>query len=208
MSQNIECTECHDLVSVEARTITLPYVCVECQRAPELLEAMAPAGLKIEESDNTPCGCTPTDETTSLLLEDLSNQLEMARLEVNGLRLVFNDSQDAVERLRSENSQLHQNIDVLLDQKNKLAEENKGLAGELVDSYFENFLFRIANSKQIEKLQILRKELFMAAVRYRGLKDEFAYAAKRLFELAAELGKAEKSADVWRRRAEFAKRRR
>lgn len=39
----IECTECHDLIDTTANTVVLPFICGECQKAPELLAAMAPA---------------------------------------------------------------------------------------------------------------------------------------------------------------------
>jgi hypothetical protein len=94
----IECTECHDIIDTTAKTVVFPFVCAGCQKDNELLAAMAPAPVVVEETDNHSCDSASIENTT-LLIEDLQNQLSFAKQEVNGLRLVYNDAQDTVEQL-------------------------------------------------------------------------------------------------------------
>ena len=83
------CTVCSEPKVVTSRSVVLPFVCDECQKAEELYNAMAPTpALKIEESDNHACdsACdSATIENTTLLIEDQANQLALAKNEVEGL---------------------------------------------------------------------------------------------------------------------------
>ena len=87
MMTTMICTECSEPKVVTSRGVTLPFVCEECQKAPELLAAMAPSGLKIEDADNHACD-SATIENTTLLIEDQANQLALALNEVDALRQV------------------------------------------------------------------------------------------------------------------------
>ena len=79
------CTVCSEPKVVTSRSVVLPFVCDECQKAEELYNAMAPTpALKIEESDNHACD-SATIENTTLLIEDQANQLALAKNEVEGL---------------------------------------------------------------------------------------------------------------------------
>ena len=58
MSQNIECTECHDLVTLEGgRVITVPFICRVCVASSEAKPLQARPGLVIQECDNIACDC-------------------------------------------------------------------------------------------------------------------------------------------------------
>lgn len=97
----LECSECHDICDTTARTVVLPFVCDECQKAPGLLAAMAP--LQIEESDNHACDSASVENTT-LLIEDLSNQLALSQVEAETLRTLLlaveNANEGTTRRLR------------------------------------------------------------------------------------------------------------
>ncbi len=97
MTQNIECTECHDLLSLEGgRTITIPYICEKCSKQP----ALKPGFVLQTCKDETCSTCHPkkttaytasaegepeedfaTVENTTLLIQDLSDQLEQSQTE-------------------------------------------------------------------------------------------------------------------------------
>lgn len=82
------CTVCSEPKIVTIRSVVLPFVCDECQKAEELYNAMAPTpALKIEESDNHACD-SATVENTTLLIEDQANQLALAKNEVEALRQI------------------------------------------------------------------------------------------------------------------------
>ena len=83
------CTVCSEPKVVTSRSVVLPFVCDECQKAEELYNAMAPtpAPLKVEESDNHACD-SATIENTTLLIEDQANQLALAKNEVEALRQI------------------------------------------------------------------------------------------------------------------------
>ena len=85
MMTTMICTVCSEPKVVTSRSVVLPFVCDECQKAEELYNAMAPTpALKIEESDNHACD-SATIENTTLLIEDQANQLALAKNEVEGL---------------------------------------------------------------------------------------------------------------------------
>ena len=83
------CKVCSEPKVVTSRSVVLPFVCDECQKAEELYNAMAPtpAPLKVEESDNHACD-SATVENTTLLIEDQANQLALAKNEVEALRQI------------------------------------------------------------------------------------------------------------------------
>ena len=90
MMTTLICKVCSEPKVVTSRSVVLPFVCDECQKAEELYNAMAPtpAPLKVEESDNHACdsACdSATIENTTLLIEDQANQLALAKNEVEGL---------------------------------------------------------------------------------------------------------------------------
>lgn len=84
---NIECKDCGDLVDVQARTVTLPFVCKWCEEdftpaAAEtddgLVYRVEPAGTP-ECSDEFEESESPDQfELDTKLIEDLSNQLAEA----------------------------------------------------------------------------------------------------------------------------------
>jgi hypothetical protein len=94
MMTTMICKVCSEPKVVTSRSVVLPYICDECQKAEELYNAMAPtpAPLKalrqiVEESDNHACD-SATVENTTLLIEDQANQLALAKNEVEALRQV------------------------------------------------------------------------------------------------------------------------
>jgi hypothetical protein len=94
---NIECTQCGDAVAVESRTVTLPFVCMQCEAAVEDFDAttqqyedMAPVSRFDEDTaeiDSAYEDPSVTDnlsdlsdefasvENTTLLIEDLEKQI-------------------------------------------------------------------------------------------------------------------------------------
>ena len=83
---NIECNDCGDMVDVEARTVTLPFVCKWCT---EGFEPKTPLDSIIDESYEDWCEPCETETLTSTstpsqfdldseLIEDLQSQLEEA----------------------------------------------------------------------------------------------------------------------------------
>ena len=88
---NIECKDCGDLVDVEARTVTLPFVCKWCE------ESFTPAAAETDDGlvyrvvpEGTPECSDEFEESESLdqfeldtkLIEDLSNQLAEANKQI------------------------------------------------------------------------------------------------------------------------------
>ena len=88
---NIECKDCGDLVDVEARTVTLPFVCKWCE------ESFTPAAAETDDGlvyrvvpEGTPECSDEFEESESLdqfeldtkLIEDLSNQLAEATKQI------------------------------------------------------------------------------------------------------------------------------
>ena len=88
---NIECKYCGDLVDVEARTVTLPFVCKWCE------ESFTPAAAETDDGlvyrvvpEGTPECSDEFEESESLdqfeldtkLIEDLSNQLAEANKQI------------------------------------------------------------------------------------------------------------------------------
>ena len=88
---NIECKDCGDLVDVEARTVTLPFVCKRCE------ESFTPAAAETDDGlvyrvvpEGTPECSDEFEESESLdqfeldtkLIEDLSNQLAEANKQI------------------------------------------------------------------------------------------------------------------------------
>lgn len=185
MMTTLICTECSEPKVITDRSVVLPYVCEECQKAPELLEAMAPAPLKIEESDNIACDCTPTDEATSLLIEDLSNQLAITKNEAETLRNLATFLEARENSLMLQNKSLQEKVEKLALQNQELG--IKGFYASLRE------LALWAAGSELDR-------------RFQSLKKEFEFAARRVFSLAAELGKAYQQRDVWQKRAEIAKR--
>jgi hypothetical protein len=195
MMTTMICTECSEPKTVTSRSVVLPFVCEECQKAPELLAAMAPAS----------CG-SATVENTTLLIEDQANQLALAKNEVESLRalntflegreaaLYAQNSrlQDTVENLLVKNFFKDEKIATLAKQAEALGIDKVKLSQETFRAYFESFLLKITNSKQIQIINQLRRELL--------------YAASRLFALAADNGRLENERDMWQKRALIAKR--
>ncbi len=138
----LECSECHDICDTTARTIVLPFVCDECQKAPGLLAAMAP--LQIEESDNHACDSASVENTT-LLIEDLSNQLALSQVEAETLRTLLlaveNANEDTTRRLR-------ENVENLL-----------------VKNFLKDEQIEMLNSKQMDIIKQLHHELAYASSR-------------------------------------------
>src|SRR5271166_4525025 len=162
MTTTMICMQCSEPKVVTSRSVSLPFVCDECEKAPELLAAMAP-GLKIEESDNHACD-SATIENTTLLIEDQANQLALAKNEVEALRQINQYLEAREVALTAQNDHLRNNV---------------------------------------EKYQ---SDLRLVNIGLQCLTREFAYAAKRLFELVTENGILQKERDVWQKRALIAKR--
>lgn len=73
MMTTMICTVCSEPKVVTSRSVFLPFVCDECQKA--------------EESGNHACD-SATVENTTLLIEDQANQLALAKNEVEALRQI------------------------------------------------------------------------------------------------------------------------
>lgn len=202
----LNCTECSEPRVVTSRSVVLPFVCEECQKAPELLAAMAPTtkgcgnpgcddcadkALVITESDNIPCD-SATIENTTLLIEDQANQLALALNEVDALRQVNQYLEARESELVIQNDRLRENVENLLVKNFFKDEKITKMSQETFGAYFESFMLKIVNSKQVSILQQLR--------------HEFEYVAKRFYHLAAEYGKMTHERDVWQKRALLAKR--
>ena len=112
------CTQCSEPRVVTSRSVSLPFVCDECEKAPELLAAMAP-GLKIEESDNHACD-SATIENTTLLIEDQANQLALAKNEVEALRQINQYLEAREVALMAQNERLRDNVENLAKQAQRL----------------------------------------------------------------------------------------
>ena len=95
---NIECKDCGDLVDVEARTVTLPFVCKWCEESFTPAAAETDDGLvyRVEPAGTLECS-DEFEESESLdqfeldtkLIEDLSNQLAEAtkQIEIKDARI-------------------------------------------------------------------------------------------------------------------------
>ena len=112
------CTQCSEPKVMTSRSVSLPFVCDECEKAPELLAAMAP-GLKIEESDNHACD-SATIENTTLLIEDQANQLALAKNEVEALRQINQYLEAREVALMAQNERLRDNVEDLARQAQRL----------------------------------------------------------------------------------------
>ncbi len=194
------CTVCSEPKVVTSRSVVLPFVCDECQKAEELYNAMAPtpAPLKVEESDNHACD-SATVENTTLLIEDQANQLALAKNEVEALRQIvqYLEAREIALTAQVENRQ--NQVENLLVKNFFKDEKISGLAKQ-------NERLGVAGFQQAVRTLGLWAKGASLARRYDALKAEFQYAAKRLFELAAEVGKLTHERDVWQKRAEIAKR--
>ena len=172
------CTVCSEPKVVTSRSVVLPFVCDECQKAEELYNAMAPTpALKIEESDNHACD-SATIENTTLLIEDQANQLALAKNEVEGLRAI-------VQFLEAREIALTAQVEAKQEQVENL----------LVKGFFKD-----------EKISVLAKQAKTLGIAGFQQAMKTQYAAKRLFELAGENGRLTHERDVWQKRAEIAKR--
>lgn len=185
----IECTECHDLIDTTARTVVLPFVCDECQKAPELLAAMAP--LRIENADNHACDSV-TIENTTLLIEDQANQLALALNEVDALRQVNQYLEVREIALVIQIEQLQKAVENQVVKSFFKDEKITKLSQETFGAYFESFMLKIVNSKLVATVQQIRSEL--------------SYAALRIFALAIENEQLREERDAFQKRAEIAKR--
>ena len=92
----IECEECREIIGVTGRTVNAPFVCDECVR------------------NTLPTSCDPCDtasiENTTLLIEDLQQQLQNAR--------------QTIIILKTQNAFLNGRVDTLMDEKRPDYEEN------------------------------------------------------------------------------------
>ena len=89
MSQNIECTECHDLVTLEGgRVITVPFICRVCVASSDAKPLQARPGLVIQECDNIACDClTLCRSALSTIVSVSSWRLRFVPFEVRMWRL-------------------------------------------------------------------------------------------------------------------------
>ena len=118
MMTTMICMQCSEPKVVTSRSVSLPFVCDECEKAPELLAAMAP-GLKIEESDNHACD-SATIENTTLLIEDQANQLALAKNEVEALRQINQYLEAREVALMAQNERLRDDVENLARQAQRL----------------------------------------------------------------------------------------
>src|SRR5208282_6224075 len=132
------CTQCSEPKVMTSRSVSLPFVCDECEKAPELLAAMAP-GLKIEESDNHACD-SATVENTTLLIEDQGNQLALAKNEVEALRQINQYLEAREVALTAQNDRLRDNVENLLVKNFFKDEKITKLSQETFRAYFESFM--------------------------------------------------------------------
>ena len=200
MMATLICTVCSEPKVVTSRSVVLPFVCDECQKAEELYNAMAPtpAPLKVEESDNHACD-SATVENTTLLIEDQANQLALAKNEVEALRQIVQYLEAREIALTAQVTNRQNQVENLLV-KNFFKDEKISFLAK------QNERLGVAGFQQaVRTLGLWAKDASLAR-RYDALKTEFQYAAKRLFELAGEVGKLTHERDVWQKRAMGAKR--
>jgi hypothetical protein len=133
MMTTMICTECSEPKTVTSRSVVLPFVCEECQKAPELLAAMAPASCD-----------SATVENTTLLIEDQANQLALAKNEVESLRALNTFLEGREAALYAQNSRLQDTVENLLvkifkDEKIATLAKQSGVSR----SYFEFLLLEV-----------------------------------------------------------------
>ena len=112
---NIECKDCGDLVDVEARTVTLPFVCKWCEESFTPAAAETDDGLvyRVEPAGTLECS-DEFEESESLdqfeldtkLIEDLSNQLAEANKRIKSLENRLNYCKKIYSRLYKDFSEL------------------------------------------------------------------------------------------------------
>lgn len=78
MSTSIECTNCKEVVEVTGNTVTLPFVCEDCEAAAEFQETIVPSATVKITGWETPPALDEEDatvENTTLLIADLEEQV-------------------------------------------------------------------------------------------------------------------------------------
>jgi hypothetical protein len=133
MSTNIECTECHDTICMETRSVELPFVCNDC----ELRAAMAPikparvasfvTNGRHEEIDLAPehAGLDEADatvENTTLLIEDLEEQVAAQKVLNDQANMLIEDmskqlTEDAA--VIGDNDRLIHGLEIGIEELNK-----------------------------------------------------------------------------------------
>jgi hypothetical protein len=210
MSTTIECTQCGDAVAVESRSVTLPFVCMQCEAAVEdfdattqLYEDMAPATtqsfpqeaidratvtqevpemtvypvveMEIDSAYEDP---SVTDnlseefasvENTTLLIEDLEQQLVEAKHDLDYERERNADFLQHIEAARDTISTLQTTAD------DRLVEIN-GLEAQLDEMSILLVKFLVKATEDFEKLakQVKTAELTLEIEKQnsRTLKDQ------------------------------------
>lgn len=108
----LECTECHDLLEVTAKSVELPFVCDSCvtEFNEKIASIMGPLVTCSYETPPEYADCVPlpdacetaTVEATTLLIEDLEEQLAAKQKEVTFLAAREQALSEQVTRLQGE----------------------------------------------------------------------------------------------------------
>jgi predicted nucleic acid-binding Zn-ribbon protein len=138
-------------------------------------------------------------ENTTLLIEDQANQLALAKNEVEALRQIVQYLEAREIALTAQVTNRQNQVENLLVKNFFKDEKISGLAKQ-------NERLGVAVFQQAVRTLGLWAKGANLARRYDALKAEFQYAAKRLFELAVEVGQLAKERDAWMKRALFARR--
>lgn len=105
------CSECKDPLELAGRSVTIPYVCDECKEAAELRDAMAPAIKSYDEFPNLIDVPEPsheaTIENTTLLIEDLEEQVRRGLDQIKQDTELLSDMDKRNTELAIHNSDLH-----------------------------------------------------------------------------------------------------
>lgn len=149
MTQNIECTNCHDIIALEGgRTIVIPYTCGTClteveQTAKSLSLPKYAASAEGEPSVELDHEYA-TVENTTLLIDDLQEQLTTAT--------------DTVSTLIEKLTQAEEFISAEVDRSTKFLEDLTQLTQRNAELQLENDGLRIAAAKLLkaflEKIEI------------------------------------------------------
>lgn len=134
MTQNIECTNCHDVIGLEGgRTIVIPFVCNDCVKNTQT----APVTPELEHD-------YATIENTTLLIDDLQEQLTA--------------SQETVTTLIEKLTQAEEFIGAEVDRSTKFLADLADSTQHNAELELENEGLRIAAAKLLkaflEKIEI------------------------------------------------------
>jgi hypothetical protein len=138
MSQNIECTNCHDVITLEGgRTIEIPFVCNPCRVEAEPVESNYEASAEGEpelEHDFA------TTENTTILINDLSDQLAASQETVTVLVEKLTQAEEFIGAEVDRSTKFLEDLTNLTQRNAELELEAEGLrtaAAKLLKAFLE-----------------------------------------------------------------------